>query len=452
MDEHAASCELLSHLSFDAPFAFPESVFAAAHRSSDEEASEDEAVFWDDGSSITVGLGSAARASGRGPDRWRDARRRVDRIFQRLEVTEPAAPKVFGRATFAEHRADFVLPRWTYRVDSDGKATISVVVPRTEASSIHGRRTARREALARLERLAGSLPAAGGRPVFVRRPDAASWRADVEAALHAIATGRLTKVVAARPFYLAFDGEPSVEGVLQALAAARDRRNGAVRFAFRQAGVTFLGLTPERLVAVQGRHVQSEALAGTAPAGGRDAALLLASPKDGHEHRLVVEEIAARLRPLCTRLLHDASPRLRPASGVQHLLTPIEGELRRRVHLLDLARRLHPTPAVCGLPSAEARHWIARHETTTCGDRGDYTGAVGHFDAFGHGELRVALRCARVEGKSARVWAGAGLVAGSDPDRELEEITSKAETMLRALDAPSPSADRMVHLPFTRLA
>ena len=285
----------------------------------------------------------------------------------------------------------------------------------------------------------------GGRPISVLPPDAEAWRRDVEAALQEIRAGRLRKVVAARPFEVRFDAPPSVAAVLRALDGLRPESPGDdVRFAFHRpsagGGETFLGLTPERLVAVDGSQVRSEALAGTSPAGHGDAARLLSSRKDGHEHRLVVDEIASRLRPLCTRLLHGMSPKLRTSSGVQHLLTPIEGELKQPLHLLDIARRLHPTPAVCGLPTRDAARWIAENETA---DRGWYAGTVGHFDAAGEGELRVALRCATLQGVSAQAWAGAGLVPGSDPDRELEEIRLKARTMLRAFELPPSS--RSVH-------
>lgn len=434
-------------LTFDAPYLSPETLF---------EVQDAEAFFWDDGSEITVGLGVAAQAVSRGEARWSRIRRRADSIFRRLHVIDDI-PRLFGGLGFRGGRqgeARFVLPRWTYRLAADGKARGGVALPAMlpaahRARAIDGIRW-RLETLSRRR-----IEAPSARPLRVEPPDADRWRSDVQAALTEIEEGRLVKVVAARPFDLTFEvsrGLASPAAVLRALS--RDHDESGVRFAFRQGSRTFLGLTPERLVQVEGRQVRTEALAGTAPAGCDAAAELRNSSKDAHEHRLVVDEIATRLRPLCTRLLHDTSPRLRSSSGVQHLLTPIEGELMQPIHVLDVARRLHPTPAVCGLPSADAARWIYEHETL---DRGWYSGAIGHFDAAGDGEFRVALRCAELDEYRARVWAGAGLVAGSDPDRELQEIGLKAATMLdafaRAADpAADHQADTPVHLPFTRLA
>ncbi len=134
-----------------------------------------------------------------------------------------------------------------------------------------------------------------------------------------------------------------------------------------------------------------------------------------------------------------AAPVVRALRHVVHLHTPITGTLRHPVHVLELAARLHPTPAVGGTPTRAALDWIAAHETTP---RGWYAAPVGWFDGDGDGELAVALRCGVLAGNRAHLWAGAGIVAGSDPDRELAETELKLRAMLGALGIRDDDARR----------
>lgn len=474
----------LTWLTVDAPCLAPEALFdhlAAAPPGSADWHTGSDAVFWDDGSAVWVGLGAAVVATADGKDRWHDVRRRAGAIFRRFDDVHGGGddgPILFGGLAFREGGASspawrgfgearFFLPRRLYRLDAAG-ARLGVAVPSRAVASRSARAAVEsrlRRLLDRLaQRLARDVPAPSGRILGLETPDSAEWRSAVDSAHTELATGRLLKVVAARPFVARFHDTPQTGAVLRALA----RSGGgapAVRFAFRRRlpglSATFVGRTPERLVAVDERRVRSEALAGTAPAGRSAGVALLASGKDLLEHRLVVEAITSGLRPLCDRLFYDTTPRLRASAGVQHLLTPIKGELRLPVHVLEAARLLHPTPAVCGSPAVEASNWIADHEDH---DRGWYSGAVGHFGAAGRGEMRVALRCALLTERAgvhrARIWAGAGLVPGSDADRELEEITLKASTMLAAFDEAARedaettrSGHRIaVHVPFTRPA
>jgi isochorismate synthase EntC len=190
-------------------------------------------------------------------------------------------------------------------------------------------------------------------------------------------------------------------------------------------------------VSLSGSRVETAAVAGTAARGRnpeedrRLADALRESKKEQAEHEVVLRSVREALDGLC-ELSGPEGPELLRLEGLQHLHTPLAGSLRRSArgaHVLELAGRLHPSPAVGGAPLAPALSWIERHEGM---DRGWYAGPVGFVDATGGGELHVALRSALVQGGEARLYAGAGIVAGSAPEAELRETRLK----LRAVLAP----------------
>ncbi len=201
-------------------------------------------------------------------------------------------------------------------------------------------------------------------------------------------------------------------------------------------GQSFIGASPERLLRVEGRVALTEALAGSAGRGAtasEDAALgagLLRSDKDLREHRIVLDSILRELGPLGLEASYPARPLLRRLSNVQHLHTPVEATLPEGVRLLDMVARLHPTPAVGGTPRAAAVPAIGELEGFA---RGLYGGALGWIDSRGAGEFVVGLRSALVDGSRARMYAGAGIVAGSSPEAEFEETELKFSAMQDAL-------------------
>lgn len=199
-----------------------------------------------------------------------------------------------------------------------------------------------------------------------------------------------------------------------------------------------IGATPELLVRRSGRDVVSVPLAGTAPRGADDqadraaGAALLASDKDRREHDHAARSVAAALTPVCATSTVSPEPFLLRLDNVQHLATTVRGTLREDTSVLALVERLHPTAAVGGTPRDAALDAIARLEGM---NRGRYAGPVGWVAADGDGEFGIALRCAELSGARARLFAGAGIVAGSLPEDELEETRVKLRAMQGALDA-----------------
>lgn len=259
------------------------------------------------------------------------------------------------------------------------------------------------------------------------------FAASVERALEAIATGALDKVVLA----LARDEELGPLRAQDILEALRTENGDAYVFHAALGGTRhLLGASPELLVARRGRRFVSRPLAGTAPRSRDDtedrdrAARLERSAKDQREHRYVVEAIAAALRPLA-RDVSIEPPRVVATPTVWHLESRIEGELASpEVSALQLALALHPTPAVCGVPADAARRWIEDSERF---DRGFFTGTLGWVDASGDGEWVVAIRCAALQDGVARLYAGAGIVAGSIARDEVREVHAKLTTVRSAL-------------------
>lgn len=191
-----------------------------------------------------------------------------------------------------------------------------------------------------------------------------------------------------------------------------------------------VGASPELLVRRRGKHVESIPLAGSARPGNKAGVELLASEKQRWEHELALRSVVAALRPLCDEIFVDAEPSLLKLPHIQHLATRVEGTLNDPLTALDIAGALHPTATVCGLPPEVAMSTIRRVELAR---RGRYAGPVGWVDSNGDGEFAVAIRCAQITDGRARIWAGAGIVAGSDPKQELEEVRLKFRTMTEAL-------------------
>nr|WP_234327021.1 isochorismate synthase DhbC [Streptomyces sp. NRRL WC-3742] len=269
-------------------------------------------------------------------------------------------------------------------------------------------------------------------------PAPEAYGAGVAEAVERLRAGELSKVVLARTLELTADRPLDLPAVLQRLAR---RDPGGYTFALPAGeGRTLIGASPELLLSRRGTAVLANPLAGSVPRSAdlgedvRRAAALLESPKDLHEHAVVVDAIRAALAPYCRTLDVPARPTLVRTAAMWHLATTISGELAEpAVGALELATALHPTPAVCGTPTGLARRVIGEVEPF---DRGLYTGMVGWQDASGDGEWVVTIRCAEAEGRTLRVYAGAGVVDRSRPEDELAETSAKFRTFLDAAGVP----------------
>jgi menaquinone-specific isochorismate synthase len=268
--------------------------------------------------------------------------------------------------------------------------------------------------------------------------DRATYEAMVGAITRAIAHGEVAKVVAARRLDLTFARPIEPADVLQRLAFGYPE---CVRFAWRWQGPdgawrTFLGATPERLLRIEGRAIESEALAGTIAAGPLspdetvNERALLDSAKDQQEHRLVVDHLGEVFGLLTDALHIDRIPGLRRLRNALHLRTHVRGELSAGVDAFEVLERAHPTPAVGGLPVQAAMRWIRSEEPTP---RGAYAAPFGWVDAEGNAEFMVAIRCGVVCGARASLFAGAGIVADSDPAKEWDETEVKLQAVREAL-------------------
>lgn len=312
----------------------------------------------------------------------------------------------------------WVLPRCAVTA-RDGRVTAQWVLPRGAAVPALPRSASRAgDATAR------ALPA-----------DPSPWTALVTDALGAMRGDAMQKLVAARRVSLWRAGGWTPSSVLAAMRA--HAAPGTVRFAVGYGDALFVGATPETLVAREGRALRTEALAGSLPRDPArddlDRAALLASDKDRREHALVAEMIRGAIAPWCASIEAPEAPSVRSLRAIHHLWTPFSATLRDHApDALAMAAALHPTPAVAGLPVGAASAWLRAHEPDP---RGWYAGPVGWCDARGDGRFVVGIRSAVLRGERAWVYAGAGLVPGSDPAREWEETSVKMGLMRAVLGA-----------------
>jgi salicylate biosynthesis isochorismate synthase len=282
---------------------------------------------------------------------------------------------------------------------------------------------------ARLERVSAfplGVRAARSAPLALRQHSGRTdFETRVQRALEAIHSDRFHKVVLARAVEV--EAERDFDRV-DILARLREQNPRCATFCFQAPdGSAFLGATPETLCRVHARQLETEALAGSAPP--LDSHALGSSDKNRREHLAVVHHILQVLDPLTEHVEADGEPQLLPLKNVVHLRTGIRAGLREGVGVAELMAALHPTPAVGGAPRDKALAFIAEHEAL---DRGWYAGRVGWVGPEGAHQM-VGLRSAQVKGGRARLFVGAGIVAGSNPESEWQETEMKGLAMMRAL-------------------
>lgn len=259
------------------------------------------------------------------------------------------------------------------------------------------------------------------------------WKQSVDDVVEDLKTCSLKKVVLARELRLFFDQGLKAEVILKNLY---NQQRDSFIFVFESNGDCFIGATPERLVKKQGNDVFSTCLAGSIKRGKTDeedrmlGQTLLNDKKNLIEHGYVVEMIKEALEESCEEIILPDKPQLMKIRDIQHLYTPVIGKCQKDASLLLLVERLHPTPALGGLPKEEAIEKIREVEEL---DRGFYAAPLGWCDYRGNGEFSVSIRSGLIQDKEASLFAGCGVVANSDSESEYLETSLKFRPMLRAL-------------------
>jgi menaquinone-specific isochorismate synthase len=391
-----------------------------------------------------AGAGVAAEVTADGPERFERVRAAAATAFADVDANGAAEgaprPRFVGGFAFREDHepdgswrgfpsASFVLPALQLTRTDDGTwVTVNRYGPDADPETVEA---ALEDAVAAVESLPKMRPV--GDPPGVagtrRTTEKAAWTTQVEDATARIRDGDLEKVVLACALEVDLHGVVDLPDVLERL---RRTYPSCYRFLVQPTeDAGFLGAPPERLVKRTGRHVETEALAGSVGRGGTpeaDAELaqsLVDSEKIQHEQRLVVDAICDQLGPLGD--VTEGEQSVRKLDNIQHLHTPISAELAADAHVLDIVEALHPTPAVGGLPPGAAAATIRDVETF---ERGWYASPVGWFDGSGDGEFLVAIRSGVAGGRQATLFAGNGIVRDSNPQEEWDEVQLKYRPLL----------------------
>lgn len=404
-------------------------------------------VAWSvrDGEVELAGVGLSLSVEASGPEALRQAIDRVQGWFSRTVSwgSGPGAlPRFLGGAAFDPANsvpswpgfpdAWFILPRvlfWRHGAEH-GVSVQLVVDPDSSARTVADELAAGLELAGRTSQVEVDALPAGHR--LEDPEDRARWSAGAAEALAEIASGRLKKVVLARSIRVHADGEIDAAAVFGTLSRSTGRR---FCFLVENGEAGFVGASPERLLRVAGDEVTADCIAGTSPRDGDpavDRAIaqdLAASEKDLREHALVVEWVGSVFQRHCANVEVAAQPEVLTLASVHHLSTPIRGRLRAGADLGALVAELHPTPAVGGLPRGEALAFIRRVEAE---NRGWYAGPIGVIEP-GRAEFVVAIRSALIQGCTAQVFAGSGIVEGSAPEVEWRETEAKAAQLLAVL-------------------
>jgi isochorismate synthase len=409
------------------------------------------AVFWSRPSTgmSMVGIGQAAFVRESGRERFQRVKSAQQHLLERAMVNAPDQPGVgpvfFSGFQFSDQPcsdseweafgdAALLLPKLLFTQTPGGSwCTLNLLVEAATDTALL-EQTTLESLLLRTQHPSPNGAWSTRTPVQMEGSPREAWDSAVLRALDAIGRGTLEKVVLAQSLRLRSPSPFSVEGLLRALVS---RYPECSTFAVHLGDAWFLGATPELLVRLHHGRAESVCLAGTARRGGtgqQDTALercLLGNAKDKNEHLLAVQAVRDSLKGFCRDLRWNQTPELLKLATVQHLSTTFVGTSRPGVHVLDLVEGLHPTPSVAGTPRQAALEFIKANESMT---RGWYTGPVGWADRHGDGEFGVAIRCALVRGNQATLYAGAGIVVGSDKDKEWDEVELKFNALLPAFE------------------
>ncbi len=376
---------------------------------------------------VRDGFGFATRGvAARVPSR--DTKSFLEQIEVVDEVDAPGSgPVLFGAIPFdSQQQHDFILPAMLVCAAQDGRCWVTTIDGATDNAAIDPV----------IHSSAHQAPAASSSSYTVTPGvDIDTYLNAVTCARDAVRNGTITKAVIARDVFVASDNPIDVHAVLLRLRASFGS-------SYRYSIDGFVGASPELLVSIVNGEVSSHPLAGTSARTGDpliDAQLaesLLSSTKNQIEHRVVIDAVHDTLLPWCSYLDWEPEASIVGVANVQHLGTHMTGRLSEPfLHILDAVYALSPTPALGGHPRDRALQLIAQHEGMS---RGRYGGAVGWTDHHGNGTWAVAIRCAEfsADRKTARLFAGGGIVADSEPLSELAETQTKLQAMLAAIIRP----------------
>ena len=378
-------------------------------------------VSWVRGGDGLVGWGVFATTTVSGPSRFSDAREWWKKQLQGFAVTNSVhgngtGPVLFASFSFSpEDISVLIIPEvivgkrgdksWITWIGSSPQPSLNVIAPELLDNSI----------------------------IWDHDNEADNnWKNGVATSVVRIQAGVLDKVVLARDFTGRSQRDIEPRTILKKLA-----QQYPSTWNFAVAGL--IGATPELLLRLSRKMVTSRVLAGTIIKTGDDerdlalAASLARSSKDLEEHEYAVRSVADALEPFCTSTNVPESPFVLHLANVMHLATDVTGALAEKLAHVDaftILEQLHPSAAVCGTPRIQATDLITEIESMS---RGRYAGPIGWIDAAGDGELGIALRCGQITSQSIRIFAGCGIVAGSDPAKELAESEAKFIPMRNAL-------------------
>lgn len=356
--------------------------------------------------------------------------------------SEFAGIHFFCNFSFFEHTSDRLfpaasvfLPVWQIS-RSRGRSTI---VANLEISESFDPETATTEVLQTIQRIRNvkhnviRLAIDTPKSFFKQNSVSDRFQKSVVSALKLIQSECFQKIVLADTLDIT---SPLPFNIVSSLINLRSRYPNCYIFsASNGKNATFIGASPERLVKIQHDRLFTEALAGSAPRGktraedARLSASLLNRQKEKHEHQVVIDSIAQHLKNLGLTP-QFSPPKLLQLPNIQHLQTPIRATIPSGLHLLDVVAELHPTPAVAGAPKSIACEHLRSFETF---ERSWYAAPIGWMDYQGNGEFSVGIRSAILQSNRARLFAGAGIVAGSDPEKEFAEVQLKLQALLNAL-------------------
>ena len=411
-----------------------------------------ERFYWKnrEGDVVLCGLGIAAEIQpDEGASRFIQVRKQWDALVNRIAVKDACqqgtatGPLVFGGFSFMEEKTVprglwedfgdylFYLPRFLLSENSEGTYLTStkLITGDCDDCSIEQFLNEREQLLKMPQSMKEDVPSFS----HFDEKNVEQWKGAVEQSVKDIRAGLMDKIVLARELDLHFEEEVPSGAVLHNLAS---QQQASFIFAVESGQSCFIGASPERLIKKEGKQIFSACLAGSTQRGtdeSMDEQLgleLLSDEKNRSEHEFVVSMMRKAMEEQCIELDIPTEPILMKLANIQHLYTPVKGTSLPTATILEFVELLHPTPALGGAPRKIAMEKISEYERM---DRGLYAAPIGWMDMNGNGDFAVGIRSGLLKGKEAALFAGCGIVEGSDSESELTETKVKFKPMLNAL-------------------